>query len=78
MSKMCNLCPRKCNVDRREKLGFCKSKDALRISRVGLHEWEEPCISYGKGSGTIFFADVILAVSTARIMKYHRVLKVKM
>ncbi len=27
----------------------------IHISRVGLHEWEEPCISYGNGSGTIFF-----------------------
>lgn len=27
----------------------------LRISRVGLHMWEEPCISGKTGSGTIFF-----------------------
>ena len=27
----------------------------LRISRVGLHMWEEPCISGTSGSGTIFF-----------------------
>lgn len=56
MKKLCNLCPRNCNVDRTEKVGFCKSHDKIRIARVGLHEWEEPCISYGKGSGTIFFS----------------------
>lgn len=26
------------------------------MSRVGLHMWEEPCISGSEGSGTIFFA----------------------
>ena len=30
--------------------------DALQISRVARHDWEEPCISGNKGSGTIFFA----------------------
>ncbi len=28
----------------------------LTIARVGIHEWEEPCISGTRGSGTIFFA----------------------
>lgn len=56
MKHLCNLCPRKCNVDRTKTTGFCKSPDKIRIARVGLHEWEEPCISYGKGSGTIFFS----------------------
>ena len=27
-----------------------------RIARVGLHMWEEPCISGERGSGTIFFS----------------------
>lgn len=27
----------------------------LRIARVGLHMWEEPCLSGSTGSGTIFF-----------------------
>lgn len=26
------------------------------LSRVGRHDWEEPCISGTKGSGTVFFA----------------------
>ncbi len=56
MSEKCNLCPRQCNTDRTSTLGYCKSPDIIRIARVGLHEWEEPCISYGKGSGTIFFS----------------------
>lgn len=56
MPQLCNLCPRKCNVDRTKQLGFCKSRDTLRIARVGLHKWEEPCICYGNGSGTIFFS----------------------
>ena len=56
MADICNLCPRQCNIDRSASLGYCQSPDSIRIARVGLHEWEEPCISYGKGSGTIFFS----------------------
>ena len=28
----------------------------FKIARVGLHHFEEPCISFQKGSGTIFFS----------------------
>ena len=51
----CNFCPRKCKVDRRKSTGFCRVK-GLSIARVGIHEWEEPCISGTRGSGTIFFS----------------------
>lgn len=37
------------------KTGLCGMTDELRIARVGLHMWEEPCISGSSGSGTIFF-----------------------
>lgn len=52
----CNACPRKCNVDRSEKLGFCREKDVLRGARASLHFWEEPIISGKSGSGTVFFS----------------------
>lgn len=52
----CNVCPRGCGADRKKTCGFCGANDKVRIARVGLHEWEEPCISYGKGSGTVFFS----------------------
>ncbi len=56
----CTLCPRKCGADRSAVGEACRSfcgADALvRIARVGLHEWEEPVLSYGKGSGTVFFS----------------------
>ncbi|MBO4343581.1 MAG: radical SAM protein [Clostridia bacterium] len=52
----CVLCPRNCGADREKGKGFCGMRAGVRISRVGFHEWEEPCISYGKGSGTVFFA----------------------
>lgn len=51
----CRLCPRSCGIDRREKTGFCAMPSELHISRVGLHMWEEPCLSGTAGSGTIFF-----------------------
>lgn len=51
----CTLCPRECNVDRQRNKGFCNT-DEMLISRVGIHAWEEPCISGEKGSGTVFFA----------------------
>ncbi|MFL0252181.1 radical SAM protein [Clostridium neuense] len=54
----CSLCPRKCNVNRLDnKLGFCSSGENVKISRVSLHNWEEPCISGTKGSGTVFFSN---------------------
>ena len=51
----CELCPRKCGVNREENAGFCGVK-TLKVARVMLHMWEEPIISVGKGSGAIFFS----------------------
>ena len=53
----CNICPRKCNVNRKNSVGFCLEKH-IRISKVMLHHYEEPIISGNetdKGSGAIFF-----------------------
>jgi len=54
----CNLCPRKCLVNRlEEELGFCRAFKDVKIAKVDLHHWEEPCISGSKGSGTVFFSN---------------------
>ena len=55
--KECSLCPRKCNVDRYNKLGFCKANNKLKVAYYSLHRWEEPIISGISGSGTIFFSN---------------------
>lgn len=52
----CNICPRKCNVIRKQQTGFCKMAELPVVARAALHKWEEPCISGIKGSGTIFFS----------------------
>ncbi len=54
----CEVCPRKCGVIRGELSGsgFCKMGTKLKVARVGLHYWEEPCISGTNGSGAIFFS----------------------
>ena len=52
----CNICPRRCNVDRNEKTGICGVGDTLKIARAGAHFWEEPCISGYGGSGAVFFS----------------------
>ena len=53
---ICNACPRKCNVDRQNTLGYCKSPDKFKLACAALHFWEEPCISGKNGSGAIFFS----------------------
>lgn len=53
---ICNLCPRKCNVNRDLKSGFCGVSNTLKVARAQLHFWEEPIISGTNGSGTIFFS----------------------
>lgn len=58
MLENCRLCPRNCNVNRlKNEVGFCKSNVNLNIARVSLHDWEEPCISGSRGSGTVFFSN---------------------
>lgn len=52
----CNLCPRKCNIDRSKRVGFCQQSDQLKVALYSLHTYEEPCISGTNGSGTIFFS----------------------
>ncbi len=52
----CRLCPRNCKINRNEKLGLCKTKNAIEIASYNLHFGEEPPISGVNGSGTVFFA----------------------
>jgi len=52
----CNLCPRKCGIDRSISIGFCGSSDKIQIAKYMLHHWEEPCISGKRGSGAVFFS----------------------
>jgi putative pyruvate formate lyase activating enzyme len=55
--KACTLCPRDCGADRLSGArGFCGAGAQLRIARAARHDWEEPCISGTRGSGTIFFS----------------------
>lgn len=51
----CELCPRKCGVDRKTAVGYCKLPDGIYVAHVSRHFWEEPPISGHKGSGTVFF-----------------------
>ena len=53
----CEICPRKCKVNRYEKKGYCRCDDKVRIALVSKHYSEEPCISGRNGSGTIFFSN---------------------
>ena len=55
--KNCNLCPRKCGVNRYIEKGFCKATNKIKLAYYSLHMWEEPIISGSIGSGTIFFSN---------------------
>lgn len=53
----CDLCPRKCLVDRKKgEKGICGQTENLKVARAALHFWEEPCISGDEGSGAVFFS----------------------
>lgn len=54
--KHCELCPRRCGIDRTLSRGRCGQGAELYAARAALHMWEEPCISGGNGSGTVFFS----------------------
>ncbi len=56
----CELCPKRCGVDREKKTGFCGMGEKITAARAALHFWEEPCISGEKGSGAVFFSGCVL------------------
>ena len=54
----CEICPRKCEVNRNNnQIGWCQSTDRVKIGLYSIHNFEEPCISGDKGSGTVFFSN---------------------
>ncbi len=54
----CTICPHKCKINRNEnQIGRCKAKDTVKIALYSIHDFEEPCISGEKGSGTVFFSN---------------------
>lgn len=53
----CTLCPRKCKTDRTKgNKGICSASNKTFAARASLHQWEEPCLSGVRGSGTVFFS----------------------
>ena len=50
----CKLCPVECGANRLENAGAC-GVSGLHIAKYYLHPFEEPCISFKNGSGTVFF-----------------------
>ncbi len=55
--QQCQLCPRKCGVNRLAgETGFCGETAELRVAIIEPHFGEEPPISGSRGSGTIFFS----------------------
>ena len=57
MLACCELCPRRCRVDRRRELGRCFTGVEPIIASWGPHMGEEPPLSGSRGSGTLFLAN---------------------
>ena len=53
---LCELCPRKCNIDRSLGRGYCGVGELPVVARIAPHYDEEPPISGTNGAGTIFFS----------------------
>ena len=57
----CKLCPRGCGVDRTAgQLGFCGAPATAMVSKIMLHQWEEPALSPNGKSGAVFFGGCTL------------------
>lgn len=53
----CNLCPRRCGVNRYETAGVCLiGAETAKVNVIAPHFGEEPCIQGHNGSGSVFFS----------------------
>ncbi|KAF2020175.1 hypothetical protein BU24DRAFT_134873 [Aaosphaeria arxii CBS 175.79] len=60
----CNLCPRKCGVNRYEKSGMCLvGAQTVKVNTIAPHFGEEPCFQGHNGSGSVFFSGCNLRCS---------------
>lgn len=72
----CNLCPRRCGVDRASGgKGYCSSPGHAVLYRSFLHRGEEPCISGSAGSGTLFFSGCSLRCLYCQNYAFSQTLK---
>ena len=56
--EQCHICPHNCGINRiKGEVGRCKATDKVKVALASLHNFEEPCISGEKGSGTVFFSN---------------------
>ncbi len=57
----CELCPRKCYVNRTAgELGWCRAPAGALVAKSMIHPWEEPALAGSGGSGAIFFGGCTL------------------
>ncbi len=57
----CELCPRRCGVDREAgERGWCGAPDVALVAKTMLHQWEEPVLLPNGKSGAIFFGGCTL------------------
>lgn len=60
--EQCRICPFECKVNRRKgERGRCHTGENVKIALASVHQYEEPCISGDKGSGTVFFSNCNLS-----------------
>ena len=59
--EICELCPRRCGVDRTAgEKGWCGAPAGALVAKTMLHRWEEPVLSPNGRSGAIFFGGCTL------------------
>ena len=57
----CELCPRKCYVNRTAgETGYCGCPGVAHVAKTMIHKWEEPGLAGEGGSGAIFFGGCTL------------------
>ena len=57
----CELCPRKCYVNRSAvETGYCRAPAGALVAKTMIHKWEEPALAGNGGSGAIFFGGCTL------------------
>lgn len=57
---ICPICPRQCSADRTSSFGLCLAGKEPVVSKIMLHQWEEPFLTGPSGSGAIFFSGCAL------------------